>query len=233
MKHLPINQVSKSQRRPLQKDIEPNAKIVQADLGCQASLKSRKSMGTFFGQTKGVEQFVKNALDALTQVRQPTSPLFGPFQLASLMWRRDHLSIKLFSPALMRLVTRKPFIGDVAALCLVPSAPQLLVGHGTNSQEGLHQKLIMGTCRTKTIAGDHPFLCDRDQHMEPFIPPNAIAPTNIGLTSQPTRSTPFRISCRNARGIHALIVAVLCIAQCDQMQAEGRYTSSHTFVAIG
>ena len=69
----------------MQRKIEPNAKIVQVDLGRQASLKPRKSMGTFFGQTKGVEQFVKNALDPLTQVRQPTSPLFGPFQLASLM----------------------------------------------------------------------------------------------------------------------------------------------------
>jgi hypothetical protein len=57
--------------------IQPDAKVVQADLGGQACLKASEGMWAFFSQTKRVEQFVKNALNALTQASQPPMPLFG------------------------------------------------------------------------------------------------------------------------------------------------------------
>ena len=66
MKVLPIKPVGKGQGRPVQSAIEPNAKGVYADLGSQACLKASEGMWAFFGQAKGGEQFVKNALNALT-----------------------------------------------------------------------------------------------------------------------------------------------------------------------
>jgi hypothetical protein len=71
MKELPVKQVSKSHGRPLQLPIQPNAKVMQADFGGQTSLKSSESMRTFSRQAKGVEQFLKNRLNALTQAGQP------------------------------------------------------------------------------------------------------------------------------------------------------------------
>jgi hypothetical protein len=61
MKDLPIKQVSKSQGRPLQMPIQPDAKIVQTDFSGQTSLKSGKGIWT----TKSIEEFVKDTLTTL------------------------------------------------------------------------------------------------------------------------------------------------------------------------
>ena len=44
--------------------IQPDVKVVQADLGHQTSLKSGEGMRALLHQVKGVEQFVKNRLNA-------------------------------------------------------------------------------------------------------------------------------------------------------------------------
>jgi hypothetical protein len=90
MRNFPIEQIGKGQGRPLEMLIQPDAEVVQADFSRQTSLKSGECMWTFSRQTKGVEQFLKNRLNALTQASQPPMQLFGLGLLASLMrWRND------------------------------------------------------------------------------------------------------------------------------------------------
>ena len=69
---LPLKQVSKSQGLAVQLQIEPDAKVLQADFSRQASLKARQIMRPFSPQAEGVEQFVVNRFDA-PLATQPTS----------------------------------------------------------------------------------------------------------------------------------------------------------------
>src|SRR5512135_2956628 len=174
MRDLPIDQVSKSQRRTVQMPIQPDTNIMQADLGSQPSLKSGKRVRAFSRQAKGVEQLVEHRLDALTQVSQPPSPCFRPALLAPLVRRRNHLGSQALSPTTMRFVTSKPFVSDVAALCRLARAGQLHHGVSSDRQEGFQQLVIMGTCRAKPVAGDHALWSSRNQQVEPFIPPQPV-----------------------------------------------------------
>src|SRR5260370_39613089 len=83
--NLPSNQLSESQRSPVKPAIKPNTKVMQTNLGGQTSLKAPQSVRAFAGQTKGIEQFVIDRFDQLTQTRQPVSPLFRPLAPTRLM----------------------------------------------------------------------------------------------------------------------------------------------------
>jgi|SRR3954452_433800 hypothetical protein len=67
--NLPINQISESQRRSSELSIEPHTKGMQADFGGQTSSKPAHIMRPFTGQAKGVEQFVIDRFDDLSQTR--------------------------------------------------------------------------------------------------------------------------------------------------------------------
>ena len=75
---LPLKQISKSQGVSTQVNVEPKTKVVQADFGRQASLKASQIMWSFAGQAEGVEQFVVDRFDDLSQTSQPATPGFGP-----------------------------------------------------------------------------------------------------------------------------------------------------------
>jgi hypothetical protein len=76
--NLPSKQISKGQGLTTQLTIEPDAKVLQADFGGQASLKAQEIMRPFPPQAEGVEQFVVDGFDDLPQTRQPAPPLLGP-----------------------------------------------------------------------------------------------------------------------------------------------------------
>jgi hypothetical protein len=70
--NLPVNQIGESQWSSLQQAVEPATKIMQADLGSQACLKTSQGMRPFAGQPKGIEQLVKERLNQLAQARPST-----------------------------------------------------------------------------------------------------------------------------------------------------------------
>src|SRR5689334_23571484 len=170
MSHLPIDQVSKSQGRPLQMPIQPNTKVVQADLSCQASLKARQSMWSLSCQPKGIEQLVKDRLNQLAQPSQPLTPLFRPVLLAALMRRRNDLGPIQLAPTGMRLLTCKSFVGQVGSLRFGSDTVQPFWGTGTSGQKRLEQRLIVRAGWAKPIAGNDACLCNRGQQVKTFIP---------------------------------------------------------------
>lgn len=178
--------------------IQPDAKIVQADLGRQASLKPREGMWTLPGQAKSVEEFVKDALNPLAQVSQPPPPLFGPRLFAALTRWGNHLGSIKVSPTLMRFLTSKPLIGDVGALCWFSDTAQRRYRQSAKGQKGFHQELIMAGGFTKAVASDHALPSNGNQQVKTFIPANAVTPANIGLPCQPSFSTSFGIAYGNA-----------------------------------
>jgi hypothetical protein len=78
---LSLKQISEGQGLAIQLKIEPDAKIMQADLGRQTSLKARQIVGPFSSQAEGSEQFVVDRFNDLSQASQPMPPGFGPLLL--------------------------------------------------------------------------------------------------------------------------------------------------------
>src|SRR5579863_3306489 len=56
--------------------------------------------------------------------------------------------------------------------------------------------------------------------MKAFIPSKSIPPTDIRLTRQPSRSSPFRITGHSRCAIERLVEAFLCLHQFDQKESE-------------
>jgi hypothetical protein len=120
--------------------IQPDAKVMQADLGGQASLEARQNMRSLSCQPKGIEQFLKNRLNQLTQVSQPSAPFFGPSSLATLMRRCHHLGVIQLAPTGMWFVARKTFVGQVDPLRLCSNTVQpLWRTHGLRNERGVEK----------------------------------------------------------------------------------------------
>src|SRR2546421_13128633 len=111
--NLPSKQISKGQGLTTQLTIEPDAKVMQADFGRQASLKAGQIMGPFPPQAEGVEQFVVDRFDDLPQPSQPAAPLLGPVLLAALLGRANDLSSIQLAPLGVRLVSGEALIGHI------------------------------------------------------------------------------------------------------------------------
>jgi hypothetical protein len=58
--------------------------------------------------------------------------------------------------------------------------------------------------------------------MEAFIPPQPITPSDIGLPSQPSCSSPFGITGHGGGAIEGFVAAFLCLHQLDQKESKRR-----------
>ena len=72
MTNLPVEQISESQRLAAHLHVEPDAKVMQSDFGCQARLKAIQRVRALTGQPEGIEQLVVNGLNE-SRAAQPTS----------------------------------------------------------------------------------------------------------------------------------------------------------------
>src|SRR4029450_5249050 len=78
---LPVHQVCKGQPRPAELFIQPDAEIMQGDLGGQACLKPAELMGPFTIQTEGMLELLVHCLHRLAYPRQPATQPLGPRRL--------------------------------------------------------------------------------------------------------------------------------------------------------
>ena len=94
--------------------LEPDTKIVQTHFGCQTSLKAGQIMRTLPSQAKGIQEFVVDGLNDLSDAGQPTAQSLGPaLPLAGLMrWSDDRNPLLLF-PAASWPHSCKAFISDI------------------------------------------------------------------------------------------------------------------------
>jgi hypothetical protein len=150
--------------------IEPDAEIVQGHFGGQASLEAGHVMRAFTGQAEGVEQFIVDGLNDLSQTGQPPAQSFGPALLAPLMWRADQSYLILLLPLLSRPLTSKPFVGHIRAVGRQASTGQAWRRCVTSRKQSGRQMLIVRPRAPKAEAGNHPLCSDTRQEMKAFIP---------------------------------------------------------------
>jgi hypothetical protein len=201
--------------------IEPEKKIVQADFGRQARLKAGQVVRTLTRQAKGIQEFVVDGLDDLSQAGQPAPQGFGPVDaLTALVRRRHQVDLKLGLPAAARSFSGKAFVCHVGALSRQVSTGQMRRGVLTSGEQGRRQLLIMGTGRLKAKTSDDAQRRDTQQQMKAFIPAEAIAPADICLPSQPAGATAFGIAGHCRGTIQDFIAALLGLQVVNEKQAE-------------
>jgi hypothetical protein len=203
--------------------IKPETKIVQSHFGSQASLKSRQVMGTFPGQTKGIQELVVDGFDDLPQACQPATQGFGPMYAPGRLLRRSHqINLVLLVPPQSWPRARKAFVGDIRPVSRQATAAQVWRRRVTSRKQGGCQVLIMRARASKAKARKHSLSCDAQQEMEAFVPPNALTPADICLTSQPAGAAPFRIAGDGGSAIEDFIGTALGLQQLNQIQGESR-----------
>jgi len=72
MTNLPVEQIGESQELASQLPVEPDAKVMQSDFGCQARLKAIQRVRALTSEPEGIEQFVVNGFDDLPQTSLAT-----------------------------------------------------------------------------------------------------------------------------------------------------------------
>ena len=140
---LPLEHLGKGQRLAAKLDVEPEAKVMQSDFRRQASLKAGKIVRSFASQAEGVEQFVVDGFNHLSQARQPAPPGFGPLLRAALMRSGDDFCPVALTPACMWLLSSKAFIREIDPLGFASHAEQRRRGPRPGGKKGFRQLLIM------------------------------------------------------------------------------------------
>jgi hypothetical protein len=80
-------------------------------------------------------------------------------------------------------------IGYVGPQSRRPHAPQPWVSFGAQGEERLGQRLVFGGSGGEAEAGDHPLRADRDQQAKTLVPSQAVRPSDVGLSGQPSSTS--------------------------------------------
>ncbi len=202
--------------------IEPATKIVQAHFGRQTSLKAGQIMRTFPSQAKGIQEFVVDGLNDLSDAGQPTAQGLGPaLPLAGLMRWSDDRSPLLLLPSASWPHSCKAFISDIPTVSWQARSRQTGGWMLASRKQGRGQQLVMGAGGSKAKAGHHPSRIHTEPQMKAFVPADAITPTDISLTSQPAQAASLGVSCHSGCTLEYFIEAVLGLQEVDEEQREG------------
>src|SRR6266478_4297813 len=203
--------------------IEPDTKIVQTDFGCQTSLKSSQVVRTLTSQAKGIQELVIDGFDDLSNACQPPTQGFGPANPFDFLMRRSHqIHLMLLLPASSRSLSGKAFVSHIGALSGQSCTGQTRRWGLSSSKQGFGQRLIVSTGGSEAKAGNHPERSHTQQQMEAFVPANASAPANVGLTRKPSYTTSLGITRHGSRTIEHLIGTALGLHELHQVQSKGR-----------
>jgi len=201
--------------------IEPETKIVQPDFGRQACLKACQVVRTLTRQAKGIQEFVVDGLDDLSETGQPPSQRFGPVDaLTALVRRRHQVHLMLLPPLTSRSFSGKAFVSHIGAMSRQAGAGQTRGRLLASGKQGRSQVLIMCAGRPKAKPSDDSQRSDTQQQVKAFIPADAIAPADIRLPGQPASTASFGITGHRRGTIQHFIAALLGMQQVDEGQPE-------------
>jgi hypothetical protein len=181
---LPIQQGSKGQGPTARLTIQPDAEIVQSYLGGQTGLEAGQFIGPLSVQTKGMMQLITHRLYNLPQASHPATQPFRPGLAVVPLRRTDYPGPIVVVTMLMPCFPLKSLVHYVVARGWATHCRHPGVRAMPEGQEILGQCLVFGTGWGKAEASDDSLGVDREQHMEPFIPAQTVAPANIRLTCQ-------------------------------------------------
>src|SRR5919202_5189881 len=97
----PVDQLSKGQVRTVELLVEPEAEVVQRNLGGDARLHAGQGVRPLAIEAEGMEELVDDGFDDLACAGQPAPPNLRPGMQAGALGRADHRGAVVLMPALM------------------------------------------------------------------------------------------------------------------------------------
>ena len=167
---LPTQQGSKSQCWAAQLAVQPDAEIMQGNLGRQPGLKALQLVRALPVQPEGMVELVEDSLHDLAYPGQPPAQSFRPGISAVAPGRTDQPSSVAVPPPLSPHPALKAFVRHIPTLGWRPQSGQPGMGSVPEGEEVLGQGLVFGSGWGKAEAGDDALGIDGKQQVEAFIP---------------------------------------------------------------
>src|ERR687897_1022969 len=217
----PTQQVCKGQAGTTELIVEPDAEVVQRHPRRQASPQSLKLMGPLPPEAEGVEQLLVDALHDLADARDPPPQTFGPASLAGVAFGRmdDVRSVTLEPPEVV-FSALEALVGYVGSRSGRAHADEPSVGLGSQDEEGFRHLLVgCGSVREAEARYD-PGRVRGGQQAETFVPSQAVGPSDVRTTGQPSMSPALTVSDRHSRAIQSFVRRPLSVQDSDQVHDE-------------
>src|SRR5918995_6996009 len=191
----PTQQVCKGQARTTELIVEPDAEVVQRHPRRQASPQSLKLMGPLPPEAEGVEQLLVDALHDLADARDPPPQTFGPASLAGVAFGRmdDVRSVTLEPPEVV-FSALEALVGYVGSRSGRAHADEPSVGLGSQDEEGFRHLLVGCGSGREAEARYDPGRVRGGQQAETFVPSQAVGPSDVRTTGQPSMSPALTVS---------------------------------------
>jgi len=173
--------------------VEPEAEVVQRDLGGDARLHASQGVRPLAIEAEGMEELIDDGFDDLARAGQPAPPELGPGTQAGALGRADHHRAVALMPVLMVGPALETFIGDIWAGSGCADAGAAPVWVAAQPEEGLGERLILDVARGEGKTGDRARWRDSQQQAQALEPAQPIAPADRGRARPPA---PRRLASR-------------------------------------
>src|SRR5215212_3966566 len=163
-------------------------------------------MGPLPPETKGVKEFVVDALHNLTYSGHPLPQALGPAPLAAIAlgWMNNPRPVALLPPSMV-LSTLKTLVGYVGCRGDRADAGQPGVRLGSYSEEGFRHLLVGCRSSSEAKARDDPSRICGGEQAKALIPSQTIAPTNVGAPGKPSVSSTLTVPDGHRRTVEGLV----------------------------
>ncbi len=202
----PSQQVSESQPGASKLVVEPDTEVVQCYPRRQTSAQTTQLMGPLPVKAEGIQELVVNAFHDLAEACHPSPESLGPASLAAVAfgWMDKQCSIS-FEPAPMVFGALETFVGHVAPRGDRAHARKPRARPASGGEEGLGQRLVGGGSGPETEARNDPRGAYGHKQPEALVPSQPIAPSDVGVTSQPSRASTLGVPNGHGRTIESLV----------------------------
>src|ERR1051325_1549829 len=127
--------------------VEPEAEIVQRNLGGDACLDAGQGVRSFAIEAEGMEELVEDGFDDLARAGQPAPPDLRPGMRAGALRRADHRGAVVLMPVLMMGSPLEPLVDDVRTGGGRADPGAARIRGLTQSEEGVGERLVPGGAR--------------------------------------------------------------------------------------
>src|SRR5215216_39258 len=187
--------------------VEPHTEVVQRHSRRQTSLQPAQLVRSLSPEAEGVEQLVVDAFYDLAHGSHPPPQTLGPAPLAAVaLGRVDDAHPIVIEPTPMVFFTLEALVGHVGSCGRRSHAQKSRVWsmpHG--GEEGLDHLLVSGRSGTEAKARDEARrICGHEQ-TEALVPSQAVGPSNVCETGQPSFAPALGIPDRHSRAIQGLV----------------------------
>ncbi len=187
--------------------------------------------------TEGIEELVVDTLHDLADSGHPSSEPLGPAPLEAVALRRmDDARSVMFEPTAVVLKTLEAFVGHAVSRGSLSHAGEPRVRMASGFEEGLGQRLVGGGGRPEAVAGDGTPRAHGHEELESLVPPQAVGPSNAGLSGQPPRAPALGVPDCHRRAVEGFVRTSPNLRRFRQTQGgllDGFRVRAHGAVELG